>query len=148
MEFHKIDTNKKRYLDLLLLADEQENMIDKYLERGTLYLLKEQQPIALSVVTDEGAGVLEIKNIAVSNAFQRMGYGKRMVDFLIQTYKGTYKILQVGTGETATILAFYEKCGFRQSHRVANFFTDNYDHEIFEDGIQLVDMIYLQMNLR
>ena len=26
--------NKKQYLDLLLLADEQESMIDRYLERG------------------------------------------------------------------------------------------------------------------
>lgn len=26
--------NKKQYLDLLLLADEQESMIDRYLEHG------------------------------------------------------------------------------------------------------------------
>ena len=32
-----ITDNKKQYIDLLLLADEQENMIDKYLERGILF---------------------------------------------------------------------------------------------------------------
>ena len=31
--------NKKQYLDLLLLADEQESMIDRYLERGEMFVL-------------------------------------------------------------------------------------------------------------
>ena len=34
--------------------------------------------------------------------------------------------------------------GFIDSHRVERFFTDNYDHPIIEDGIQLVDMVYLK----
>ena len=34
MEIRKVETNKKRYLNLLLLADEQEDMVDRYLERG------------------------------------------------------------------------------------------------------------------
>ena len=33
--------NKKQYLDLLLLADEQESMIDRYLERGEMFVLTE-----------------------------------------------------------------------------------------------------------
>jgi hypothetical protein len=53
----------------------------------------------------------------------------------------------VGTGETPAILSFYINSGFEISHRVKNFFTDNYDHPMFEDGIQLVDMIYLKKDL-
>ena len=41
MEIRKVETDKKRYLDLLLLADEQEDMIDRYLERGTMYVLED-----------------------------------------------------------------------------------------------------------
>ena len=33
MKIEMIKENKKDYLDLLLLADEQESMIDKYLEQ-------------------------------------------------------------------------------------------------------------------
>jgi hypothetical protein len=33
MKIEKIIENKKQFLDLLLLADEQEDMIDKYLLR-------------------------------------------------------------------------------------------------------------------
>jgi hypothetical protein len=36
------------------------------------------------------------------------------------------------------------ECGFACSHSVPHFFTDNYDHPIYEDGVQLVDMIYLR----
>lgn len=39
MLIQEIDENKKRYLHLLLLADEQEDMVDRYLERGTMYVL-------------------------------------------------------------------------------------------------------------
>ena len=65
MKISKIEDNKKRYMSLLFLADEQEDMIDRYLEKGTMYVLEENGVKAECVVTDEGNGVLEIKNIAV-----------------------------------------------------------------------------------
>ena len=34
MKIDRIHTGKKRFLELLLMADEQESMIDRYLERG------------------------------------------------------------------------------------------------------------------
>ncbi len=71
MNIYEIKENKKQYLDLLLLADEQESMIDKYLEKGTMYVLEDCGKIkALCVVTNEGNGVLEIKNIAVYPKYQ------------------------------------------------------------------------------
>lgn len=73
MEIKKIETDKKQYLDLLLLADEQEDMIDRYLERGTMYVLEDNGVKAECVVTDEGNGILELKNIAVEPAFQGKG---------------------------------------------------------------------------
>ena len=62
MKIYEITDNKKQYLPLLLQADEQEDMIDKYLERGTMYVLDEDGVKAECVVTDEGEGILEIKN--------------------------------------------------------------------------------------
>ena len=51
--------NKKQYLDLLLLADEQESMIDRYLERGEMFVLSEDGSIRAScVVTREAEDVL------------------------------------------------------------------------------------------
>ena len=147
MTITKVTDNKKAYLDLLLLADEQEDMIDRYLDRGTMYILEDHGVKCECVVTDEGNGVLEIKNIATAPAVQGKGYGKKLIDFLIQTYSGQYAVLQVGTGDSPMTIPFYEKCGFVRSHTLPNFFTDNYDHPIYECGLQLVDMIYLQRKL-
>ena len=147
MEIRKVETDQKRYLDLLLLANEQEDMVDRYLERGTMYVLEDGGVKAECVVTDEGNGVLELKNIAVAPAEQGRGYGKAMVDFLIRTYKGQYAVLQVGTGDSPSTIPFYEACGFCRHHLVRNFFTDHYDHPIYECGVQLLDMVYLQRKL-
>ena len=60
VEIRRVETNKKQYLALLLLADEQEDMIDRYLERGSMYVLEDDGVKAECVVTDEGGGVLEL----------------------------------------------------------------------------------------
>jgi len=147
MTISRIKENKKQYLDLLLLADEQEDMIDRYLEKGTMYILADNGVKCECVVTDEGSGILEIKNIATAPDAQRKGYAKALIDFLVQTYCGQYSVLQVGTGDSPLTIPFYEACGFVRSHIVPDFFTDNYDHPIYECGVQLVDMIYLQRKL-
>lgn len=144
MEIREQSDNKKQYLPLLLLADEQEDMIDRYLEKGTMYLLFDNGVKCECVVTYEGDGVLEIKNLATLPNFQGMGYGRAMIEFLAAKYKGAFSVLQVGTGDSPLTIPFYEKCGFSRSHSIKNFFTDNYDHPIFEGGVQLVDMIYLR----
>jgi len=147
MEIIEITENKKQYLDLLLLADEQENMIDRYLARGRMYVLEDPDVKCECVVTDEGDGVLEIKNLATAPRCQGKGYARKLIEFVAQTYQGQYDVLQVGTGDSPLTLPFYEKCGFVRSHTVPNFFTDHYDHPIYEAGVQLIDMVYLQRKL-
>ena len=147
MKIKEIKENKKQFLPLLLLADEQEDMIDRYLNRGTKYVLDDEGVKCECVVTDEGKAVLEIKNIATEPEYQGKGYGKALIDFVAATYKGKYSILQVGTGDSPGIISFYEKCGFVRSHSIKDFFTDHYDHPIYEAGTQLADMIYLQKKI-
>ena len=68
-----------------------------------------------------------------------------MLKFIISEYKNQCKKLLVGTGDNNKILSFYRKCGFVYSHTVKDFFINNYDHEMFEDGKKLIDMIYLKL---
>lgn len=147
MEIKEVKSNKKKYLSLLLLADEQEDMIDRYIDNGTMYVLDDGGIKCECVVTDEGEGILEIKNIATEPDFQGKGYGKKLIDFIAEKYNGQYSVLQVGTGDSPLTIPFYEKCGFTRSHSIRNFFIDHYDHPIYECGVQLVDMIYLQKNI-
>ncbi|MCM1539302.1 MAG: GNAT family N-acetyltransferase [bacterium] len=147
MEIIEVKVNKKEYFPLLLLADEQEDMIDRYLDSGTMYVLIDGNVKAECVVSDEGNGILEIKNIATFPECQGMGYGRALIEFVIQKYGGRYSILQVGTGDSPLTIPFYEKCGFVRSHTVRNFFINNYDHPIYECGKQLIDMVYLTRQL-
>ena len=82
MRITEITEDKRQYMDLLLLADEQEDMVERYLDRGTMYLLEDRDARAVCVVTDEGEGVLEIKNLAVAPLSRRKGYGARLVRFV------------------------------------------------------------------
>ena len=147
MNIIEITENKKEYLTLLLLADEQEDMIDRYLDNGRMYVLDDNGIKCECVVTDEGNGVLEIKNIATVPEYQGEGYAKALIDFIIKKYREQYIVLQVGTGDSPLTIPFYEKCGFVRSHIIPNFFTDNYDHPIYEGGIQLVDIVLLQRRI-
>lgn len=139
MQIRLVSTDKKRFLPLLLLADEQESMIDRYLERGDLYVMYDK--------TDEGKGIRELKNLAVAPHWQRKGYGRQMVEYLCQRYQNVCHTLMVGTGDSRMTISFYQSCGFVYSHTVPDFFTLHYDHPIVEDGKVLKDMYYFSRTL-
>lgn len=148
MTVKEITDDKKRFLQLLLLGDEQENMIDRYLDNSQMFvLINNGDAIGECVVQDMGDGLIEIKNIAVMPEHQCKGYGRLLIDYVESRYRGTHSILQVGTGESRLTIPFYEKCGFNRSHVLKNFFVDYYSHPIYEDGVQLIDMIYLQKEI-
>ena len=148
MNIETISINKKRFLPLLLLADEQESMIDRYLERGDLFVMNDgQRTIAVAVVTDEGDGTCELKNLAVAPDRQRKGYGRQMVEFLCRHYANVCHTMLVGTGDSRRTVSFYKNNGFTYSHTVPGFFTANYDHPIIEEGKTLTDMIYFRKKL-
>lgn len=147
MKIIEIKNNKKEYLELLLSADEQENMIDKYLDTGRMFVLDDNGIKAECVVTDEGEGILEIKNIAVYPEYRGMGYGKKLIEFIASDFSQRFDILRVGTGDSPLTVPFYENCGFVRHHLIKNFFTDNYDHPIYEQGVLLEDMVVLQKRI-
>jgi GNAT superfamily N-acetyltransferase len=143
----KITNNKKQFLNLLLLADEQEDMIDKYLPQGDLFALYDGDLKSVCVVLPINSETCELKNIATVKKYQGKGYGRELINFISLSYKKQFKTMLVGTGETPAILSFYQSCGFTSSHRIKNFFTDNYNHPMFDGHIQLIDMIYLKKEL-
>ena len=155
MKFRKINVHPLRGADPrlravanILTADGYAiNGIRVYEDKGKMYVLDDNGIKCECIVTDEGSDVLEIKNIATVPDYQGKGYAKSLIDFIVEKYREQYAILQVGTGDSPLTIPFYEKCGFVRSHIIPNFFTDNYDHPIYEDGVQLVDMVYLQRPL-
>ena len=79
MEIREVLTERRRYMELLLMGDEQEDMIELYLERGEMFALHEGDvPVAVCVITQEAENLFELKNLAVSPGFRRRGYGSRL----------------------------------------------------------------------
>ncbi len=138
------EPQKDAYMPLLLLGDEQENMVRRYLSRGELFALYDPDLKGVCVVTREADCIYELKNIAVKPGDQGNGYGRALLKFLFDRYGRPGNTLLVGTGDVPSTVGFYEHCGFTRSHIVPHFFTDHYDHPIYEDGVQLRDMIYLK----
>lgn len=147
MEIRKITENKRNFMDLLLLADEQEDMIDKYLDRGAMFALYDDGLKSICVVTDEGCDSFELQSVATYEQYHRRGYGSRLVKYVLDYYRGKGNKMVVGTGDVPSMSAFYEHCGFTYSHRLEGYFTEHYREPIFEDGIQLVDKVYYQATL-
>ena len=109
MKIIGVKENKKQYLDLLLLADEQENMIDRYLDKGKMYVLDDNGIKCECIVTDEGSDVLEIKNIATVPDYQGKGYAKSLIDFIVEKYSSLLFCLISINCPTSATNTHYEK---------------------------------------
>ncbi|MGF0033003.1 GNAT family N-acetyltransferase [Bariatricus sp. SGI.154] len=148
MKIQQITENKQKYMDMLLIADPQEDMIERYLDDGELFVLIDDCEIrTICVVKLLNNRKCELKNLATRMEDRGKGYAKYMINYLCEHYSNSCDIMYVGTGNCTKTIEFYEKCGFVNSHIVANFFTDHYREPIYEDGIRLRDMIYLKKHL-
>jgi len=147
-ELELVATDKRRYLDLLLLADEQPELIEAYLDRGDLWMLRrDDEPIGVCVVTDEGGGAFEVQNLAVRPDCQRHGHGAWMLAEVERRYAGRARTWWVGTGDSPITVAFYQRCGFQIDHVAPRGIVDAYDHPIYEAGVQLIDKVHLRRDL-
>lgn len=142
-EITEITCDKKQFLPLLLVGDESEAMIDRYLDHGRLFVgYLGNTPIAVVVVTAIDADTVEVKNLAVDEKHRCKGIGHAMLRHVETIYPA--KDIILGTGETPSTLRFYESCGFMPYDRIPDFFTDNYPRPIIEEGITLKDMLLLR----
>ena len=149
MEILKVTSNPEQYMDLLLIADPDEAMVNKYLQSGDLFkAVIDEETVGVIVVTKVDEKKCELINVAVREDLQGKGIGSALVRYVISYYKGKYETMCVGTGNSSIRnIPFYESFGFVHTDTIKNFFVDNYAEPIFEDGIQCVDMLRFEMSL-
>lgn len=149
MNIETISDNKKRCQPQLFLGDEQGAIINRYLKRDGMFVMTDSawRPVAVAVVTREGSGIAELKDIAAACSCRHRRLGRRMTAHIAARYAPECHTLPAGTGDSPDNLAFYRKCGVRRSHIVHGFFRARYDHEITKDGKLPVGMIYLKLDL-
>lgn len=131
-----------RLMPLLLMGDESEEMIGKYLYSGIVFAGSiGRDEVAVCVATVEPDDWIEIRNLAVCPEMRCRGVGRAMLSKVESSFPG--KKFRLGTGETPSTLRFYQSCGYSISGIIPDFFTLNYDHPIVEEEVVLKDMIYL-----
>lgn len=134
---------------LLLLADPDRAMVERYLYDGQLYeglLPGEKRPLAVAVTLPLDGARLELKNLAVDPAWQGQGLGGQMLEWLCAKAQDRYEKLLVGTSRFG--VSFYAGHGFAYSHLAEHFFRDNYPEPLEENGEVLDHMYYLARDLR
>lgn len=138
--------------DLLLLADETLDAINKYTHRSNVYVARYEnstQPVAAFVLQQPSDSEIEIWNIAVAPEFQGKGIGSYLINWIgIYARLNNCKIIWVGTPDSASRqINFYQKNGFVISEIVKDYFIDNYPEPIIENGIYLKDMVLFKKEL-
>ncbi|QRG69980.1 GNAT family N-acetyltransferase [Brevibacillus choshinensis] len=150
MIIHPLGSESQPPMDLLLLADPSRLLVEAYLKRGTCYVAaSEEAIIGVYVLLPTRPDTIELVNVAVSEAHQGRGIGKKLVLHAIQQARQLgYRTIEIGTGNSSLDqLGLYQKCGFRITGVDRDFFLRHYDEPIFENGIQVVDMIRLSQDL-
>ncbi len=146
----KLNNKDEIPYELLLLADPSRDIVDEYLQRGICYgAYIDNKVVGVYVMIKTRPLTLELVNIAVSEEYQGRGIGKTLVLSAIEMSRSeNAKVLEIGTGNSSIAqLALYQKCGFRITSIDRDFFIKHYEEEIYENGIQCVDMIRLSMDL-
>lgn len=150
MKVRKLQHGEMPPYELLLLADPSRELVDAYIAEGECYVAEENgEIIGVFVAVALSTNTIEIKNIAVREDQQGQGLGKKLLYEAIAVAKSNgYAHIEIGTGNSSIgQLALYQKCGFRISSVLKDFFVQHYDEIIMENGIQCKDMIRLRLEM-
>ncbi|GED19426.1 GNAT family N-acetyltransferase [Kurthia gibsonii] len=139
---------REKFLNLLILADEDETVVREYMNEGRLFEITEKMERVGVIQTIECDGYSEVKNIAITPERQGQGIGKKALRFVEKIlYDDGAQIMKVGTANSSiSNIAFYQKAGYRLDSIQHDFFS-NYKEPIFENGIQAIDLLYFSKEL-
>jgi ribosomal protein S18 acetylase RimI-like enzyme len=134
-------------VDLLLLADPSLEKLNSYLKASKCVVaLNDEEPIGAYVLKPLVQASYELMSIAVLPEFRKRGVEALLLQHAVSFARESgARRLEVGTGTFGYQLAFYQRQGFRAYKIDKDFFLNNYPEPIYEDGIQLKDMLRLSV---
>ena len=134
---------------LLLLADENQQLIDAYLPVSQVYLLRvkdQVRGICLLQISDQMG---EIMNIAIDPVYQGKGLGKALLSETIDIARQqSLQRLVIKTGNSGIRqIALYQQQGFELVHVNYNYFLSAYPEPIWENKIQCKHQLVFELSL-
>lgn len=148
MKIQQIRRDKEEYMDMLLMADPQRDVVESYLDKGEMFALVNGGDVcAVCVVELLKNRKCELKSIVTRKEDQGNGYAKYLIRHICEHYGNQCDTMYAGTGDRRKALEFLGKCGFVNSHIVANYYPEHYREPVYEGEIRLTDKIYLKKQL-
>lgn len=133
---------------ILLLADPAKEKINSYLIKSDCFVLElNMKIIGVLVLQKLNETSLEIMNIAIIQEYQNKGFGKKLIEYVINQSKNKKQhrfVICTGNSSIGQ-LALYQKLGFTIFDIKYNYFTKNYDSPILENGILCEHKICLEL---
>ena len=150
IRINKLNSNTEAPMDLLLLADPSEELVNKYLSKGTCYTAElHGETVGVVLIMETEPYTIEIMNLAVKEELHNHGIGKQLLLYVIEEIKkGDAKKIEIGTGNPGVVqMLLYQKCGFRIVGIDFDFFRKTHPEPIYENGIECRDMIRMRIDL-
>ena len=154
---------REALLPILLLADDAEDHVRAHLDEGFVYALsiddgeagggdgRGSTPVGAVQAVDRGEGTVELTLVAVDEAHQARGLGKRLVALVLDELRHQgFRRSTVGTSNAGVNeIAFYQKCGFRLLSIERDYFNEarGYDGTAMENGIVHRDLVWFDQSL-
>ena len=139
----EITGEREPYLPYLLVADEDEEVVQHYMNEGALYAIHCGDRLAgVALLIEQSKTTIELKNMAVVPECQGKGIGKIAIQMISERSQAEgYTQVIVGTANSSIDnIVFYQKAGFRMEKIQKDFFS-SYSVPIYENGIRAIDMI-------
>ncbi len=139
--------------DLFELAEDSLTELARYLDLGRVLVARDgPEPIGhLQLVPTAGAGVIELKNMAVRPERQGTGVGRALVAAALDecAAEGWSEMSVATAAADVGNLRFYQRVGFRMLSVERDAFTaaTGYSYPIVIDGIPLLDRVWLSQAL-
>ena len=140
--------------DLFELADDSDERIDRYIDRGRVLVALGGggEPVGhVQLVPTGEPGVLELTSLAVASGHRRRGIGSRLVDraLAVARAEGIRTVTLTTAMADLDNLRFYQRLGFRATAIVPDAFTteNGYAGAPAVDGIPLRDAIRFELAL-
>ncbi len=138
-------------IPLLLLAEESEpglrwglaNLVDD------VYRMDDGDRLVGAATMRWDGDECEIQELAIAPERQGQGLGKQFIEFLVaEAQRRDKQRILVGTANAGiNQIAFYQKAGFRMDHVRQDYFR-YYREPVYENGIQIRDMLVFRRDLR
>ncbi|UHG90946.1 GNAT family N-acetyltransferase [Spirosoma oryzicola] len=136
-------------MHLLLLADENQQLVEAYLPLSQVYLLKDLDQVVGICLLQIQQSTGEIMNIAVEPAHQGKGFGKALLAHVTDAARQQgLERLVIKTGNSSIgQMALYQQHGFDLIHVNYDYFTRNYPNPIWENRIRCKHQLIFELSL-